>query len=105
MGACLCVTVPTTISRSDCRGEKRGSAAPKRSVSYGVELTDMNSIAQQAVTNGYGNSENLRAQPQSSSFFVVRYSKAALLPPPAGAIGIVGLRGTHSVTPSSSRAR
>ena len=46
------MTVPTTIRRSDWRGEKRGSAAPKRSVSYGVELTDMNSMAQQAVTNG-----------------------------------------------------
>jgi hypothetical protein len=46
------VIVPTTINRSDCLGEKRGSAAPKRSVSYIVELTDMNSIAQHAVTNG-----------------------------------------------------
>jgi hypothetical protein len=33
IGACLCVTVPTTISRSAWRGEKRGKAAPKRSVS------------------------------------------------------------------------
>ena len=36
----------------------------------------MNSIAQHAVTNGYGNSENLRAHPTSSSFFVERYSNA-----------------------------
>src|SRR5215218_2763968 len=69
--------VPTTISRSDCRGEKRGSAAPNRSVSYGVELTAMNSIAQHAVTKGYGKMENLRPQPTSSSFLVVMYSKVA----------------------------
>src|SRR6185369_6175740 len=77
IGACLWVTVPTTISRSAWRGEKRGSAAPKRSVSYGEALTAMNSIAQHAVTNGYGKSENLRAQPISSSLRVVRYSNAA----------------------------
>jgi hypothetical protein len=46
----------------------------------------MNSIAQQAVTNGYGNSENLRAQPTNSSFFVVRYSNA---PEGAGRDGCV----------------
>jgi hypothetical protein len=50
--ACLWLTVPTTISRSDWRGVKRGSAAPKRSVSYSVELTAMNSMPQQAVTKG-----------------------------------------------------
>jgi hypothetical protein len=36
----------------------------------------MNSIAQHAVTNGYGNSENLRAQPTNSSFLVEKYSNA-----------------------------
>ena len=74
-GACLWLMVPTTMSRSDWRGEKRGSAAPKRSVSYSVELTAMNSMPQHAVTNGYGKSENLRAQPTSSSFLLVKYSK------------------------------
>ena len=49
----------------------------------------MNSIAQQAVTNGYGKSENLRAQPTSSSFLVVRYSKAWVRDV-ADRIGIVG---------------
>jgi len=38
----------------------------------------MNSIAQHAVTNGYGNSENLRAQPTNSSFFVEKYSNAGV---------------------------
>ena len=51
----------------------------------------MNSIAQQAVTNGYGNSENLRAQPASSSFFVVRYSNAAYLDEPADRVGKIGI--------------
>src|SRR5258707_747009 len=82
--------VPTTIRRSAWRGEKRGSAAPNRSVSYGDELTAMNSIAQHAVTNGYGNKENLRAQPTSSSFLVVRYSNAPLFSCAcAGTIAIV----------------
>src|SRR5664279_6296109 len=36
----------------------------------------MNSIAQHAVTNGYGKSENLRAQPIISSLRVTRNSKA-----------------------------
>src|SRR5688572_18550778 len=96
--------VPTTISRSDWRGEKRGSAAPKRSVSYGVELTAMNSMAQQAVTNGYGKSENLRAQPTSSSLRVHRYSNAALAPV-AGRMGIgTGMAAMgYSVTASSRR--
>ena len=63
----------------------------------------MNSIAQHAVTNGYGKSENLRAQPTNSSFFVEKYSNAG-----AGAfadrIGIVA-RALYSVTASISRAR
>src|SRR5678815_2963537 len=78
IGAVLWLTVPTTIKRSDCRGVKRGSAAPKRSVSYNVELTDMNSMPQQAVTKGYGNKLNLRIQPTSSSFLVVMYSIIAI---------------------------
>src|SRR5512139_1091244 len=48
----------------------------------------MNSIAQQAVTKGYGNSENLRAQPMNSSFLVVMYSSAGLRVED-GTIGIV----------------
>ena len=70
----------------------------------------MNSIAQHAVTNGYGNSENLRAQPTSSSFFVDRYSnarRAALAPLDrraiAGMIGIGIVATRYSVTASSSR--
>jgi len=49
----------------------------------------MNSIAQHAVTNGYGKIENLRAQPISSSLRVVRYSNAALLLLVVGTIGMV----------------
>ena len=54
--------VPTTISRSAWRGEKRGNSAPKRAMSYLGAATDMNSMPQHAVTNGYWKSENLRAQ-------------------------------------------
>src|SRR5450432_523038 len=56
------VMVPTMISRSACLGEKRGNSAPKRAMSYLGAATDMNSIPQQAVTKGYWNSENFRAQ-------------------------------------------
>ena len=60
--------VPTTISRSLWRGENRGNSAPKRARSYFGPATDMNSMPQHAVTNGYVNSENLRPQllPRSS---------------------------------------
>src|SRR5450432_965198 len=56
------VMVPTMINRSACRGEKRGNSAPKRAMSYLGAATDMNSMPQQAVTNGYWKSENFRAQ-------------------------------------------
>src|SRR6185369_4778484 len=56
-----------TIKRSDWRGVKRGSSAPKRSMSYGAIDSDMYSIAQQAVANGYGKSEYLRAQARAWS--------------------------------------
>src|SRR5277367_3181620 len=52
-----------TISRSAWRGVKRGSNAPNRSMSYGDIESDMYSIAQHAVANGYGKIENLRAHP------------------------------------------
>ena len=61
-GPCRSVIVPTMISRSAWRGEKRGNSAPKRAMSYLGAATDMNSMPQQAVTNGYWNSENFRAQ-------------------------------------------
>src|SRR6266545_3407935 len=56
------VMVPTMMSRSAWRGEKRGNSAPKRAMSYLGAATDMYSMPQQAVTKGYENSENLRAQ-------------------------------------------
>src|SRR5260370_32154290 len=52
-----------TISKSAWRGVNRGSSAPKRSMSYGVHESDIYSIAQHAVANGYGKIENLRAHP------------------------------------------
>src|SRR5262249_8182741 len=61
------VTVPITMRRSAWRGVNRGSSAPKRSMSYGDMERDMNSIAQQAVGNGYGKMEYFRAQPMARS--------------------------------------
>jgi hypothetical protein len=55
-----------------------------------VALTAMNSIAQQAVTKGYGKIENLRAQPTISSLRVVSISKApSLTCEDAGTMGTV----------------
>src|SRR5438552_12092836 len=51
------------MRRSACRGVNRGSSAPKRSMSYGDIESDMYSIAQQAVANGYGKIEYFRAHP------------------------------------------
>jgi hypothetical protein len=62
------------ISRSAWRGEKRGNSAPKRAMSYFGAATDMNSMPQQAVTNGYWNSEYFRAQFVASTSLVVTLS-------------------------------
>src|SRR5262249_35298599 len=60
-----------------CRGVKRGRSAPKRSMSYGDIESDMNSIAQQAVANGYGKIEYLRAQPMARSRRVTTTASAS----------------------------
>ena len=63
--------VPTMMSRSAWRGEKRGSSAPKRAMSYLGAQVAMNSMPQQAVTKGYSNRENLRAQFTACASFEV----------------------------------
>src|SRR3954453_21747127 len=90
-GPCRSVMVPTMISRSAWRGEKRGNSAPKRAMSYLGAATDMNSMPQQAVTNGYWNSDHLRAQLRAASRFEVCSSVEAMslpadraLPPDVG---------------------
>src|SRR5262245_32118002 len=65
------VMVPTTTSMSACRGEKRGNSEPNRAMSYLGPAVAMNSIPQQAVTKGYWNSENLRAQLVAAASLVV----------------------------------
>src|SRR6476646_10721841 len=86
-GPCRSVIVPTMISRSAWRGEKRGNSAPKRAMSYLGAATDMNSMPQHAVTNGYWNSENLRAQLAAASTLVVAKSRNPIvLLPPDGAL-------------------
>src|SRR4051794_40000850 len=61
-GAIFVVTVPATNITSACRGEKRTTSAPKRLMSKRPAPTAMNSIAQQAVPSGKGQSALLRAQ-------------------------------------------
>src|SRR6478609_5633519 len=87
-GPCRSVIVPTMISRSAWRGEKRGNSAPKRAMSYLGAATDMNSMPQHAVTNGYWNSENFRAQLAAASTLVVAKSRKPMsyLLPPHGAL-------------------
>src|SRR3954447_3542651 len=55
------------MRRSAWRGLNRGNSAPNRSISYGDMERDIYSIAQQAVANGYGNNEYLRAHPTALS--------------------------------------
>src|SRR5262249_38882008 len=85
-GPCRSVIVPTMIIRSAWRGEKRGNSAPKRAMSYFGAATDMYSMPQHAVTNGYENSENLRAQLTTSASLPVTKSAPTGLLPPDGAL-------------------
>jgi len=61
--------VPTIISRSAWRGEKRGNSAPKREMSYRPAIALMYSMPQQAVTKGYWKMELARAQPSALERF------------------------------------
>src|SRR5713226_5877743 len=72
--------VPTTKSRSACRGVKRGSAAPKLSLLKRGPATEKYSIPQHAVTNGYGKNEYLRAQLIASAIRVVAKLSGNALP-------------------------
>src|SRR5688572_24958204 len=65
------------MRRSDWRGVKRGRSAPNRSMSYADIESDMNSMAQHAVANGYGKIEYLRAQPIARSSFVTTTDSAS----------------------------
>src|ERR1700733_1097048 len=61
-GASLNGTRPAQISTSACRGEKLMRSMPKRARSNRLAAVAMNSIAQQAVPNGIGQSELARPQ-------------------------------------------
>src|SRR4051812_6615522 len=61
-GIILIVTRPATIIRSLCRGLKRIASAPNRARSKREEAVAINSIPQQAVAKGIGQSELRRAQ-------------------------------------------
>src|SRR5215831_6479766 len=70
-GASLNGTRPAQMSRSACRGEKLMRSMPKRARSKRLAAVAMNSIAQQAVPNGIGQSEFARDQLTAKSSLVV----------------------------------
>jgi hypothetical protein len=61
-GANLNGSRPAQISTSACRGEKLWRSIPNRAMSNRLAAVAMYSMAQQAVPNGMGQSELLRAQ-------------------------------------------
>src|SRR4029079_15006018 len=70
-GASLNGTRPAQIRRAAWRGENACRSMPKRARSYLLAAVAMNSIAQQAVPNGIGQSEFLRPQLTKASRRVV----------------------------------
>src|SRR3954471_17285985 len=70
-GASLNGKRPAQISTSACRGEKLIRSMPKRARSNRLAAVAMNSMAQQAVPKGMGQSEFERAQLVRKSSFVV----------------------------------
>ena len=63
---------PATISKSDCRGEKRIASAPNLDRSVRAAKTAMNSIPQQAVPKGMGQNEFFLPQFMALSNVVVK---------------------------------
>jgi hypothetical protein len=70
-GIILIEILPATIRRSDCRGENRIASAPKRDMSVRAAKTAINSIPQQAVPKGMGQSEFFLPQFMALSKVVV----------------------------------
>src|SRR6266542_714194 len=70
-GASLNGSRPAQISTSAWRGEKLWRSIPKRAMSNRLAAVAMYSMAQQAVPNGIGQSELLRAQLARKSSRVV----------------------------------
>jgi hypothetical protein len=70
-GASLNGSRPAQMSTSAWRGEKLIRSMPNRARSNRLAAVAMNSMAQQAVPNGIGHSELLRAQLVSESSRVV----------------------------------
>src|SRR5574337_1705542 len=86
-GASLNGRRPAQMSTSACRGEKLCRSMPKRAMSNRLAAVAMNSMAQQAVPNGMGQSELARAQlVRKSSRVVIQLGEASDMraPVPAG---------------------
>jgi hypothetical protein len=65
------VTVPATISKSDCRGEARNTSAPNLEISKRDAEAAIISMAQQASPKPIGHSEFSRAHVRMRSTLVV----------------------------------
>src|SRR3954468_56518 len=75
-GASLNGTRPAQIRTSACRGEKLIRSMPKRARSKPDAADAMNSIAQQAVPNGIGQSELARPQFTRKSSLVATHGSS-----------------------------
>jgi hypothetical protein len=70
--AILYVTVPATIIKSDCLGEKRNTSEPNRDTSYLDAAKAIISIAQHEIPIGIGQTAFFRAQLIIEPIFVVK---------------------------------
>src|SRR5262245_64815656 len=101
-GASLKGSRPAQISTSACRGEKLIRSMPKRDRSNRLAAVAMNSMAQQAVPNGMGQSELARAQlARKSSRVVIKLGdmvETSVPVPPPPASGSINPIAMHHVS-------
>src|SRR5512141_1049291 len=91
-GASLNGSRPAQMSTSACRGEKLMRSMPNRARSNRLAAVAMNSMAQQAVPNGMGQSELARAQlVRKSSLVVTQFGETAETVVPSAPVSIAGL--------------
>ena len=106
-GASLNGSRPAQMSTSACRGEKLMRSMPKRARSNRLAAVAMNSMAQQAVPNGIGQSELLRAQlVRKSSRVVTQFGETdeTVVPSPAS-YSVAGLINPIAALPASRYTR
>src|SRR6266404_255215 len=92
-GASLNGSRPAQMSTSACRGEKLWRSMPNRAMSNRLAAVAMYSMAQQAVPNGIGQSELLRAQlVRKSSRVVTQFGEIeeTVVPSPSSRYAVAG---------------